>query len=69
MTRFPCYHQSDKKDCGPTCLKTIAKYYGKVVNIQALRDYSETIRDGSNLVLISDTAERIGFRTLGVKLN
>ncbi|SHN12210.1 peptidase domain-containing ABC transporter [Flavobacterium xinjiangense] len=69
MTRFPYYHQSDKKDCGPTCLKIIAKYYGKIVNIQALRNYSETIRDGSKLVLISDAAEKIGFRTLGVKLN
>lgn len=69
MTKFPYYHQSDKKDCGPTSLKIIAKYYGKTINIQELRDYSETSRNGSNLVLISDAAEKIGFRTLGVKLS
>lgn len=63
MTKFPYYHQTDKKDCGPTCLKIIAKYYGKIINIQELRDYCETSRNGSNLVLISDAADKIGFRT------
>jgi ATP-binding cassette subfamily B protein len=66
---FPNYKQADYKDCGPTCLKIIAKYYGKAINIQALRDFSETTREGSNLLFISDAAEKIGFRTLGVKLN
>jgi ATP-binding cassette subfamily B protein len=66
---FPSYKQADSKDCGPTCLKIIAKYYGKVINIQELRNLSETNREGSNLLFLSDAAEKIGFRTLGVKLN
>ena len=65
--KFPNYIQSESKDCGPTCLKIIAKYYGKTVNIQELRDYSETTRDGSNLLMLSDAAEKIGFRTIGIK--
>lgn len=69
MKKFPNYIQADFKDCGPTCLKIIAKYYGKSINIQELRDYSETTREGSNLLFLSDAAEKIGFRTLGVKLN
>ncbi|WP_281322866.1 peptidase domain-containing ABC transporter [Flavobacterium aestivum] len=69
MKKFPNYKQADSKDCGPTCLKIIAKYYGKSINIQELRDYSETTREGSNLLFLSDAAEKIGFRTLGVKLN
>lgn len=69
MKKFPTYIQADNKDCGPTCLKIIAKYYGKTMNIQELRDYSETTREGSNLLFLSDAAEKIGFRTLGVKLN
>ncbi|KFF16347.1 peptidase domain-containing ABC transporter [Flavobacterium hydatis] len=69
MKKFPNYKQADFKDCGPTCLKIIAKHYGKSINIQELRDYSETTREGSNLLFLSDAAERIGFRTLGVKLN
>jgi ATP-binding cassette subfamily B protein len=69
LKKFPNYKQADSKDCGPTCLKIIAKYYGKTINIQELRDYSETTREGSNLLFLSDAAEKIGFRTLGVKLN
>ena len=69
MKRFIHYRQADQKDCGPTCLKIIAKYYGKTINIQELRDFSETTREGSNLLFLSGAAEKIGFRTLGVKLS
>jgi ATP-binding cassette subfamily B protein len=69
LKKFPNYIQADNKDCGPTCLKIIAKHYGKTINIQELRDFSETTREGSNLLFLSDASEKIGFRTLGVKLN
>lgn len=69
MKKFPNYIQADSKDCGPTCLKIVAKHYGKTINIQELRNLSETTREGSNLLFLSDAAEKTGFRTLGVKLN
>lgn len=69
MKKFIHYKQADFKDCGPTCLKIIAKHYGKTISIQELRDSSETTREGSNLLFLSDAAEKIGFRTLGVKLS
>jgi ATP-binding cassette, subfamily B, bacterial len=69
LKKFPNFIQPDHKDCGPTCLKIIAKNYGKILKIQDLRDYSETTRDGSSLLLLSDAGEKIGFRTLGVKLS
>ncbi|ESU29691.1 ABC transporter-like protein [Flavobacterium limnosediminis JC2902] len=69
MKNFPNYIQADSKDCGPTCLKIVSKHYGKTINIQELRNLSETTREGSNLLFLSDAAEKIGFRTLGVKLN
>ena len=69
LKKFPFYKQPESKDCGPTCLKIIAKHYGKNLNIQTLRSLSETTREGSNLLTLSDAAEKIGFRTLGVKLS
>lgn len=69
LKKFTNYKQADYKDCGPTCLKIVAKHYGKTINIQELRDISETTREGSNLLFLSDAAEKVGFRTLGVKLN
>lgn len=69
MSKFPNYLQADFKDCGPTCLKIIAKHYGKTLNIQSLRKLSETTREGSNLLTLSDASENIGFRSLGIKSN
>ena len=68
MKKFPLYKQTEAKDCGPTCIKMIAKHYGKVINTQQLRDLSETTREGSSLLGLSEAAENIGFRTLGVQL-
>lgn len=65
---FPFYHQPDAMDCGPTCLRIIAKYYGRSVSLPKLRLLSETTREGSSLKTIADAAEKIGFRTLGVKI-
>ena len=69
MKKFPTYRQPDAKDCGPTCLKIIAKHFGKNLSLQRLRSLSETTREGSSLLALSDTAEKLGFRTLGVKLS
>jgi ATP-binding cassette subfamily B protein len=69
LKQFPHYLQNDSKDCGPTCLKIIAKHYGKTINRQELRNLSETTREGSNFFTLSEAAEKIGYRSLGVKLN
>ncbi|MFD0701893.1 peptidase domain-containing ABC transporter [Myroides pelagicus] len=69
MYKFPNFKQADFKDCGPTCLKIISKHYKKNVHIQELRELSETTREGSSLLGISEAAEQVGFRTLGVKLS
>lgn len=55
-------------DCGPTCLRMVAKFYGRTISLSKLRTLSETTREGSSLRNIADTAEKIGFRTLGVKV-
>lgn len=56
-------------DCGPTCLRIIAKYYGKNFSIQRLREISGINKEGVSLLGISEAAEKIGFRTTGLKLN
>ena len=56
-------------DCGPTCLRMIAKHYGKSITLQQLRSLAKTTREGSSMLGISDAAEKIGFRTLGIKIS
>ena len=67
MYNFPFYQQLDAMDCGPSCLRMIAKYYGKSYSLQTLRTHSYISREGVSLLGISDAAESIGFRTNGVK--
>ena len=66
---FQFYQQPDTMDCGPTCLRMVAKYYKRSISLQKLRSLSETTRSGSSLQGISEAAEKIGFRTLGVKID
>ena len=66
---FPSYLQHDKMDCGPTCLKIIAKHYGKNYSLDELRQKSFIIRQGVSLLGISDAAESIGFKTIGAKIS
>jgi ATP-binding cassette subfamily B protein len=56
-------------DCGPACLRMVAKHYGRNYSIQTLRQRSFITRDGVSMLGISDAAESIGFRTTGVKIN
>lgn len=69
MKSFPFYKQPDNKDCGPTCLRIIAKHYKKSIALQQIRTLAETTREGSGLLGLSNAAEALGFRTLGVKIN
>jgi ATP-binding cassette subfamily B protein len=55
-------------DCGPTCLRMIAKYYGRSYTLQTLRERSFITREGVSMLGISDAAESIGFHTQGVRI-
>lgn len=68
MKVFPNYKQLDAMDCGPTCLRMIAKYYGKSYSIQNLREKAFITREGVSMLGISDAAESIGFHTNGVQI-
>jgi ATP-binding cassette subfamily B protein len=56
-------------DCGPTCLRMVAKYYGRNYSLQRLRELCQINREGVSLLGISEAAEKIGFRSSGVKLH
>jgi len=56
-------------DCGATCLRIIFKYYGQQVSIHKIRKLCQTTKNGVNLLGISEAAEKLGFRTYGVRLS
>jgi ATP-binding cassette subfamily B protein len=61
--------QRSEMDCGPSCIYMIAKYYGKSLDLNAMSNFSKLGKEGTNLIGLSDTAEKFGFRTLSVKIS
>lgn len=64
---FPFEHQLDAMDCGPACLKIVAKHYGKYYSLQYMRDLCGITREGVSFLDLSYGAEKIGLHTLAVK--
>lgn len=67
MITFPNYLQPDLKDCGPTCLRIISKFYKRTISLQKIRNISDTTREGSSLLGLSDASEYLGFKSIGLK--
>ena len=68
MPSFPFYKQLDTMDCGPTCIRMVARHYGKHFSLQTLREKSHLNKEGVSLLGISKAAEAIGIQTMGVSL-
>ena len=66
---FPFYQQLDQMDCGPTCLRMIAKYHGKSYPIEYLRKAANITKEGVSMGGIAEASEAIGYRTLAVSLS
>jgi ATP-binding cassette, subfamily B, bacterial len=65
---FPFFKQLDYRDCGPTCLRMIAKHYGKSFSREFLRQKASITRIGVTMAGIAEAAEAIEMRTLGVRI-
>lgn len=68
MKKFPYFPQHEQMDCGPTCLRMVAAFYGKRYSLERLREKSFITRLGVSMLGISEAAEKIGFRTMGVQI-
>lgn len=67
LNKFPNDRQLDMMDCGPACLKMLAKFYGKYYSLQYLRDKYGITKEGISFLDMSHAAEEIGLRTLSLK--
>lgn len=66
--KFPFFKQLESADCGPTCLKMIAKYYGKKVDIHSIRAFCHINKNGVSFADLINAAEKLSFGTMAVKL-
>lgn len=60
--RFKFIEQPDERDCGPTCLAMICKYYKKQVSISKIRIYAGTDLYGTNLLGMMKAGEKLGLK-------
>ncbi len=67
--KFPLYKQLDAMDCGPACLRMVAKYYGRSISLDYLRNKSAYGKEGVSMLGLADAAESIGLKTIGTKLS
>ncbi len=66
--KFPFFKQLESADCGPTCLRMIAMYYGKKVDIHSLRELCHINKSGVNFADLIDAANKLELETVPVKL-
>lgn len=65
---FPIFRQLDAMDCGPTCLRMIAQYYGRSFGASFLREKACIDRQGVSMLGIAYAAEAVGLRTLAARV-
>ena len=69
MKSFPLYKQLDAMDCGPTCLRMVAKHYGRSISLDYLRNKSQYGKQGVSMLGLAHAAESIGLKSIGAKLS
>lgn len=65
--KYPYYFQHDSSDCGPACLRMIARFYGKESSIEKIRSNCYLGNNGVSLLGISEGAQKLGFTTMMLK--
>ena len=58
---FPLYRQFDSNDCGATCLRMVAKYYGISYSAATMRRETGTDATGVSMLVIKKAADEIGL--------
>lgn len=56
-------------DCGATCLRMVARHYGRFYSLEYLRQLTHQRKEGVSLLEISDAADHIGLHTLAAKVS
>lgn len=67
--RFKAFRQLERSDCGITCVRMIARHYGKKIPVKALRKITETNKLGVSLKDITDAFNAIGMDSAALRIS
>jgi len=62
------FAQQESKDCGPTCLKMILKYFGKYVSIDTITEYCLTNIQGTSINNLINGAQKLKLAASAKKI-
>lgn len=65
---FKCFRQLEHSDCGLTCIRMIARFYGAKIPIQYLRKFADLNRLGMSIKDINSIFARIGIDSYAVRV-
>lgn len=65
--KFPLVRQKDLKDCGVCCLSMVIQYYHGYVDLEHLRMFTKTSKQGVCAYHLIETAKQLGFHAYGIK--
>lgn len=68
MRRIKAYQQLEHSDCGITCIRIVARWYGKTVPLKMLRSLCDVGRMGISLRDIMACTRKLGFHSEAVKI-
>jgi ATP-binding cassette subfamily B protein len=68
VARYPWYRQLDAMDCGPTCIRMIARHHGHALSASYLRSRTQLRRDGISMGDMARLAESVGLRTMALRV-
>jgi ATP-binding cassette subfamily B protein len=69
MKKFQVYRQLDAMDCGPACLRMVARHFGGSFSLDYLRKLCYLTKEGVSLLSISEAAEKIGLAPYSYKVD
>ena len=67
--RYPFFAQQSASDCGAASLVMVARYWGKNISVNLLRNIANVDRNGASLRGLTAAAESIGLTTRPVKVS
>ena len=59
--------QRDITDCGAACLASVAAHYKLNLAVSKIRQYASTDKKGTNVLGMTEAAQKLGFDAKGVK--
>lgn len=66
---YPFYRQPDTMECGSTCLRMVAKYYGKEYSLKTIQQLCTVSHDGVSILSIREAAEGLGFQAVSGRMS